>query len=279
MKRNLLFTLLCFSFSSLLVEASLVKADAQIDVRGLDRRVFIGQAYPSGDVYLECFHRKAGRQPLWPKELLILPLGDTKSALDKKQMKASFVKVMKDGMEGNVIQSIYIPGAEGMDDSHESCGLGEAKKVEQYKYISGDYFDAMSDHCEPNEGVGVYRTDSSKYSFLVLGIAPEIAVKDLKPLSGKRPLTPADRQEIVKEKREDKKAAAQYGECTGVATYIDSAIQIAAIGLAQGDLRLRVSTYENPGCGGHLYSIYVLDVLRRNVALRKFEASRYQGAL
>jgi hypothetical protein len=279
MKRNLLITLLCFSFSSLLVEASLVKADAQIDIRDLDRKVFIGQAYPSGNVYLECFHRKDGYQPLWPKELLILPLGDTKSVLGKTQMKASFVKVMKDGLKDNVIQSIYIPGAEGMDNDHESCGLGEVKKVEQYKYISGDYFSAMSDHCEPNEGVGVYHTDSSKHSFLVLGIDPGIAVSDLKLLSGNRPLTPADRQEIVKQKGEDKKAAAQYGECTGNPAYIDSATQIAAIGLAQGDLRLRVSTYDNPGCGGHLDSIYILDVLRGNMALSKFEAHRYQGAL
>jgi hypothetical protein len=279
MKRNLLITLLCFSFSSLLVEASHVKTDAQIDTRDLDRRVFIGQAYPSGNVYLECFHRQAGYQPSWPKELLILPLGDTKSMLGKTQMKASFVKAMKDGRENNVIQSIYIPGAEGMDDSHESCGIGEVKKVEQYEYISGDYFNAMSDHCEPNEGVGVYRTDSSKYSSLVLGIDPGIAVSGLKLLSGNRPLTPADRQEIVKQKGEDKKAAAQYGECTSNPAYIDSATQISEIGLAQGDLRLRVSTYDNPGCGGHLSSIYILDVLQRNMPLRKFEVYRYQGAL
>jgi hypothetical protein len=113
MKRNLLFTLLCFSFSSLLVGASLVKADAQIDVRGLDRRVFIGQAYPSGAVYLDSFPRNrafSGKNedapPPWPKELLILPLGDTKSELGKKQMKASFVEVMKDGLKDNFTQSI-----------------------------------------------------------------------------------------------------------------------------------------------------------------------------
>ena len=279
MKRSPLFLLLCFSYSSLLMEACLAQGDSQLDIQRLDRRVFIGQAYPSGNVYLQSFYRKDGYQPRWPKELLILPLGDTKSALGKTQIKASFVKVMKDGLKDNVIQSIYIPGAEGMDDGHESCGLGEVKKVEQYKYISGDYFGAMSDHCEPNEGVGVYRTDSSKYSFLVLGIDPGIAVSNLKLLSGNRPLTPADRQEMVKEKEEDKKAAAQYGECTGDPAYIDSATQIAEIGLAQGDLRLRVSTYENPGCGGHLYSIYILDLLRGNMALSKFEAHRYQGAL
>jgi len=259
------------------MENCLAQADSQLDIQGLDRRVFIGQAYPSGNVYLQSFYRKDGYQPRWPKELLILPLGDTKSALGKTQIKASFVKVMKDGLEDDVAKSIYIPGAEGMNDGHQSCGLGEIKKVaEQYQYISGDYFGALSDHCEPNEGVGIYHTASSKYSFLVLGIDPGIAVADLKLLSGKRPLAPADRQEIAKRKREDKKAA---DECTGNPTYIDSATQIAEIGLAEGDLRLRISTYEDPGCGGRLSSIYILDVVRRNMVLRKFEADRYQGAL
>jgi len=80
-----------------------------------------------------------------------MPLGDTNSVLKKTQMKASFVNVMKDEIKNNMISSIYIPGAEGMDDRHNSCGLGEIKRVELYQYISGpanDYFYAMFDHCE-----------------------------------------------------------------------------------------------------------------------------------
>src|SRR5262249_7538543 len=161
-----------------------------LDIQALDTRVFIGQAYPSGNVYLQSFRQKAGYQFRWSKELLILPLGDTKSVLGKTQMRAPFVKVMKDELEDKVVQSIYIPGAEGMDDGHESCGRGEIKKVKQYEYIQAaefhtDYFDALSDHCEPNEGVGIFHIDPSKYSFLVLGIDPGIAVTGLKLLSGK----------------------------------------------------------------------------------------------
>jgi len=261
------------------MEPGLAKADSQFDLQDLDKSVFIGQAYPSGNVYLECFNRKVGCQSLWPKELLILPLGDTKSVLAKTQIKASFVKIMKDEQEDDATKSIYIPGAEGMNDGHESCGLGEIKKVKPYKYISDppiDYFDAMSDHCEPNAGVGIYHAGSSEYSFLVLGIDSAIAVANLKLLSGKRPLTAADRQEIAKKKREYKKMAA---DCTGAPAYIDSAVQIAEVSLAEGDFQLRVSTYDNPGCGGHLSSIYILDVLQRNVVLRRFDVYRYQGAL
>jgi hypothetical protein len=42
---------------------------------------------------------------------------------------------------------------------------------------------------------------------------------------------------------------------------------------------LRVSTYEDPGCSGHLAGIYILDLLRRNQVLRKIQVSRHQGAL
>ena len=129
-------------------DSLLANAVSQLDVEGLDKKVFIGQAYPSGNVYLECFRGKVDCQSLWPKELLIMPLGDTNSVLKKTQMKASFVEVMKDELKDNTLSSIYIPGAEGMDDGHNSCGLGEIKRVEQYKYISKDYFYAMFDHCE-----------------------------------------------------------------------------------------------------------------------------------
>jgi hypothetical protein len=132
------------------------------------------------------------------------------------------------------------------------------------------------DHCEANEGVGIYRTVTSKYSFPVLAIDPAVPVANLKLLSGKRPLAPADRQEIAHEKANSKKAAL---ECTTNPAYIDSATQIAEVSLTEGDLRLRIAAYENPGCHGHLYSIYVLDVLQRNSMLRKFSVHRYQGPL
>lgn len=61
--------------------------------------------------------------------------------------------------------------------------------------------------------------------------------------------------------------------------YIDSAIQIAEISLTEGNLRLRVSTYETPGCLGHMASAYILDLLQGNSVLRKLEVDRIRGVL
>jgi hypothetical protein len=298
MKRHLSFILLCFLSSPLSTNTLFAQTVSQpnmhgldpwspivaydgsrSDVMGIDHNVFIGQAYPSGNVYLECFREKRDCRSLWPKVLLILPLVDTGPALGKAEMKSSFVKVMKDGLNGNVIQSAYIPGVEGMDDNdHGSCGLGKSKRVDKYKYISdtSDYFHAMSDYCNPNEGIGVYRTAASSYSFLVLGIDPRITIADVKLLSGNRPLTTADQQEIASMKEEQKK---NDDDCTTDPIYIDSATQIAEISLSEGDLRLRVSTYQTAGCSGHWARFYILDVMQRDLVLRKFEIYRTEGVL
>ena len=42
---------------------------------------------------------------------------------------------------------------------------------------------------------------------------------------------------------------------------------------------MRISTYENPGCAGHLATIYVLDILNRGVVLDTLLLSQYQGVL
>src|SRR5215470_1455184 len=110
MKRSLSSTLLCFFFSSLSLNIIFAQTIPQPDVQDLDKKVFIGQAYPSGNVYLECFsNKKTDCTRLWPKELIILPLGDAGSVLGKMQMNASFVKIMKDGLGKNAVLSTYIP--------------------------------------------------------------------------------------------------------------------------------------------------------------------------
>jgi len=71
------------------MEPILAQAVSQLDVQGLDKKVFIGQAYPSGNIYLECFRGKADCQSLWPKELLIVPLDDKNAVLKKTRRSAS----------------------------------------------------------------------------------------------------------------------------------------------------------------------------------------------
>lgn len=79
------------------------------------------------------------------------------------------------------------------------------------------------------------------------------------------------------QQKEAGKAAADF-PCTTVPTFIDSAKELVEARTDNG-LTIRVSFYENPGCAGHLTSIYVLDVLREASLLATFQMTQYQGAL
>src|SRR5215467_8253589 len=74
-------------------------------INALKDQVFIGQAYPSGNVYVKSF---SGNR-LWPKELLLVPL-----VSDRPSSRAPLVS--------ETMQPAYIPAIEGMDDQHDACG-------------------------------------------------------------------------------------------------------------------------------------------------------------
>jgi len=42
---------------------------------------------------------------------------------------------------------------------------------------------------------------------------------------------------------------------------------------------LRLSSYKNPGCAGHLSTIYLIDILRGNTVLTSLQLVQNQGVL
>jgi hypothetical protein len=143
----LILTFLC---GILLLGSAFVAARIQPEIRDLSRKVFIGQAYPSGNVYLKRFSDDLNNPSPSPKGLLILPLGNTKNAVEKK-IEATFVKTVEGKTEEEngykIAKYLYFPGDEGMEgpDDHNSCGLGVIKKVESYEYLSGDFYRTVFD--------------------------------------------------------------------------------------------------------------------------------------
>lgn len=151
----------------------------QSNVDPIRDQVFIGQAYPSGNVYLKSF---AGDK--WPTELSLTPLVSDPNAN----------RVLKVVFSNGGVQAVYIPALEGMDDLHDPCGSQEARKPDPaFLYLSDDFFDAMIDHCEPPDGLAVYRSSPSRFSFKVLAISPEISLTDIRYVTGDRPMTSAER--------------------------------------------------------------------------------------
>lgn len=225
----------------------------------LKDQLFIGQVYPSGNVYVKSF---SGNR-VWPKELSLVPL-----VTDRSPSKAPLVS--------QTMQPGYIPAIEGMDDQHDPCGPLPTKALDiSFEYLSDEFFDGMIDYCETNENVAVYRTAASQFSYTVLAFNSDVAFDNVRVVEGPRPMTDAERQGAEEEKRQTEKIAK---DCTTVPAYIDSAALFLEAGLANG-ITLRLSSYKNPGCAGHLSTIYLVDIIRANAILTTFQLVQNQGVL
>jgi hypothetical protein len=225
----------------------------------LKDQLFIGQVYPSGNVYVKSFSGNRG----WPKELFLVPLVTDRSA-------------SKAPLTSETMQPAYIPAIEGMDDQHDPCGPLPTKTLDiSFEYLSDEFFNGMIDYCETNEDVAVYRTAPSQFSYTVLALNSDVVFENVRLVEGPRPMTDAERQRAEEEKRQTEKIAK---DCTTVPAYIDAAALFLEAGLANG-LTLRLSSYKNPGCAGHLSTIYLVDILRANAILTTFQLVQNQGVL
>jgi hypothetical protein len=219
----------------------------------LSARIFIGQVYPSGNVYMKPF--ATGE---WPKEITLVPLVN-----DRPTAKAS--------LSSETMQTAYIPALEGMDDQHDPCGSLPSKKLDTaFEYLSDEFFNSMVDYCESSEDVALYRTATSQFSYMVLGFAPDAPLQNVVFLEGPRPMTPAEKEQLSKEQ--------VPADCSTVPAFIDSAARLLEAGIGSG-LSVRLSSYKNPGCAGHLSTIYIIDVLRGNSVLTTFQLIQNQGLL
>ena len=245
------------------------------DLEDLDHHMFIGQVYPSGNVYVRKFMDISDPTAEWPHEIHLTPVAV--GADLPSTSPAQFIRPMESEIENNAVKSVFIPGAESMNEGHNGCGAGEVKKENpSFKELSGDFFYAILDHCEPNDGIAIFQIRPSRYSYLVIGTDGTVSLSNPKVIERtKRPLTSQEQQRVEKEKEAGKGSDV---ECTTVPAYLDSAVQIFQATIDE-QATLRLSNYENPGCGGHLASIYVLDVLKNGVIFKSFSISQYQGAL
>jgi hypothetical protein len=221
--------------------------------------VFIGQLYPSGNVYVKSF---SGRRPS-ASELLLVPVVN-----DRPPFNATLVN--------ETMQPAYIPAIEAMDDQHDSCGSLQPRKLDiSLEYLSDEFFDSMIDYCETNEDVAMYRASPSAFSYMVLGFRRDTPLMNVRIVEGPRPMTPTEVQQVTEQKAE---AARIASECTTEPAYLDSAARLLEAEIGD-DRTLRLSSYKTPGCAGHLATIYIIDILRGTTVLTTFQLTQNQGLL
>ena len=247
-----------------IVIAAALSLRAQTTPSSITDQIRIGQIYPSGNVYLKSFATDPGRA--LPESLLVIPIAGSPDLAKPPSAEAAKVS--------SAIKPDYIPGIEGMDEEHPSCSPAPRSMLSAPRYLSTDFFEAMLDYCDENEGVALYRAPAVSYSSLVLAVPTQMKPVDVRILSGKRPVTETE-EILISQQKQDLDSAR---DCTTVPSFLDSAQQAAEI-VFSGGLSLRLSAYRTPGCAGHLAEIYVLDVLHSGRVLQTVQISQNRGLL
>ncbi|NIO19823.1 MAG: hypothetical protein GTN76_03550 [Candidatus Aenigmarchaeota archaeon] len=240
-------------------------------IQELISKIYIGMIYPSGNVYLKSFNSSQKDQINWSRSVLIHPLpieGKHKPPIENNFNKAVFIQKA---------ENEYIPGLEGFDEDHnEPCGWEYEKlKSETDRYIP-DFFRTVFDYCAYEEGVSQYKID-------IKGLGPShiVAFEDsLRPetqtlsIKGKkRPMSEEEKERVQELKKRD------LTDCYTVPHFIDSAKQLLSIKFLNSEYEIRISSYRNAGCGGHLAHIYVLDLIKNKKVLDTYEVSHYYGPI
>lgn len=266
---------------------------------GLAGNVFLGEAYPTGNAYLQPFTATLEaaisydqRPPLetWPASLSLHCL-NAKGCADKevgdtprKAKRSSYLVPVLESREDKKQQTTfttfdYIPAREGMDDEHnKTCGL-KYKTSKTGRYVDGsDYFDTAFDNCAFDEAIARYQVEHppKTAAYQVFAVAPEVKLVNIKfgGKEEKRPLSQDEKGRTLASKK-----ITGESDCTTKPGSIGDAV-VLVTGNVQGTAQsLRLSTYQDAGCYGHLSRIYVLDLLDGTKVVGTRFATRYIGTI
>ncbi len=187
--------------------------------------------------------------------------------------------MLHDTEQDNVISSPYIPELEAMDGEHQPCDAGPRKpRNRRYIYLGEDFFNQVLDNCNAMDGTSIYKgEDTGIFSYPVVAFDKEAPLSEIRlPKGQRRPLTQAEAAALAREKREFKKTES---ECETNPTFLDEATVLMTANVTGTDTSIRLSSYQTPGCGGHMATYYILDILRAGVLVKKYELVQYVGLI
>lgn len=224
-------------------------ADARQDAVAIARALVIGQAYPSGNVYVAGFVEDEPRA--WPRRIEGTPLQEGRA----ERITADFFRhVVQDSEEQS-----YFPQREGEPDDD-------------------DLFSTIDKAALEDRNLARYRAPvAANQAVAFLGWDQRVPLADIsyRAAGQPRPVTEAERTEIAAAGQ----AVPKNIECTTEPRFLDAATVILTANISRSQASIRLSRYLNPGCAGHLSEIYVLDVLAPGQAPRRFEFRHYHGVL
>ena len=232
--------------------ASLVAAgsgEARQSPDAIARSIVIGQAYPSGNVYVAGFIEDEPRP--WPRRIIGVPLDADRTA----RITADFFRIVAQDSE----EHYYFPQREA-------------------DIVAADVFATIDRAAITDRNLARYRAQEpsdTSVSFFAWDDRLELVDVSHRSRGQARPVTAAERKQVAAERSTLPKDI----ECTTVPQFLDDAKIILTANVANTKLSIRLSDYSTPGCAGHLADIYVLDVIVPGQDPRRFEFRHYQGVL
>jgi hypothetical protein len=221
-------------------------ADARQNEDAIARGIVIGQAYVSGSIVVAGFVEDTARS--WPQSITLARL----FVAGGQHPSADFVRALT-------------------EEHPESFSGGSEIDIEQ------NVFAAM-DHIFHDRPVALYRSRVTiAESTGVFGWDGLMGVRDISHQNrGQlRPTTSRERDEIAAAKRKLPKGI----KCTTVPQWLDAAKILLTTRIPSANAAIRLSSFQNPGCLGHLSTTYVLDVMTPGREPRRFEFRHDQGVL
>lgn len=262
---------------------------------GIAGKVFVGEAYPSGTVYVQPFAPyEAGIVPFdnqppkdaWPKAVSVYCLLETECK-DSEVGAAPRVGTRTEGhsaelerrqdKQGDTIIYDHIPSREGMTDTNNAACKLSYKRNPKFKYMRPDFFETMGDHCVPDSAVMRYTLANTAKAVALQVLAVDLELDAVeRPRDRLRPLTAKEQLEVVRQKSLAKRDA---DACVSEPQYLDAAKVLVTARVKGAKQSIRVSSYTNPGCGGHLSNEWVLDVIEDGVVTQTARTYHTVGVL
>ena len=224
------------------------QSDKSLSADEIARAIVIGQAYASGNIYIAGFIEEDART--WPSEINIVTLHPPstdafRAAIQRPQPGADIGALI--AKEGDI--DVEIPNTFQTIDRMEVA----------------------------DRPLGMYESRAIRESAPIFGWDNSIAVTGIsfRQRGARRTIRPAERVEITAAQR----AIPKDVECTTEPRYLDSAEIILSAKVSPSGATIYLSSYQTPGCLGHLAMIYVLDVTVPGREPRRFEFRHHAGVL
>jgi hypothetical protein len=220
--------------------------------------VFIGQAYGPSRFYLLGFHGTEA-SVTWPKKVTVRSMEPSVTLADRH---ADFEEELNADKEG--------------DDDLENREIEAASLPKPI-----GFFGTVEDSQVEDRHIGEYAgMDKVMASYPIVAFAPVFDLGNLNfTVAGKkRTMTETEKAQVAA-RRSHYQQETKDSDCTTEPGFLDEAKQLWTAEIKNKGFWVRLSQYDDPGCGGHLSQVYVLDVMEGGEVRESRELRHYFGAI